>query len=70
MIDPYGPPSRYCVNKIAYATRGAALTQAWRLEKKDRLPMKIYQCDTCDMWHVGHERPLKRTTWRERLGLT
>lgn len=65
----YGPPTRFCEGKHPYATKGAALTEAWRLEKRERMPMKVYLCDACHQWHVAHERPLKRTTWRERLGL-
>gem|GEM_PF-3218563 len=69
MSARYGPQSRYCEEKRRYATKGAALTEAWRLEKQQRLPMKVYRCAACHDWHVAHERPLKRATWRERLDL-
>lgn len=64
----YGPPARYCGTKQRL-TWSAAQTEARRLERKDRLPMKVYRCDACGWRHVAHERPLKKTTWRERLGL-
>lgn len=68
MTDRYGPVSRYCGTK-QQLTWSAAQTEARRLEHKERLPMKVYRCDRCSWWHVAHERPLKRATWRERLGL-
>ena len=64
----YGPIDRYCGRKLQL-TWGAAQTEARRLEKKDRLPMAVYTCPRCGWYHVAHERPLKRVTWRERLGL-
>lgn len=65
----YGPPARYCGQKQRYATGPEAKAAARHMERKERLPMKEYYCETCRHWHIGHERPLKRATWRRRLGL-
>jgi hypothetical protein len=67
-VTHYGPSERYCGDKLQL-TYGEARTEAWRLEKKDRLPMRVYQCPQCHWYHVAHWRPLKKVTWRERLGL-
>lgn len=66
-MHSYGPPARRCGTKRAL-TRAAAQQEARRLERKERLPMKVYHCDVCGQWHVAHEHPLKRVTWRERNG--
>lgn len=67
-MNRYGPIARYCGTKQKL-TWGEAQAEARRLEKRERLPMKTYKCDACGAFHVAHERPLKRVTWRERLGL-
>ena len=64
----YGPIARFCGSKQKW-TWGEAQAEARRLEAKDRLPMAVYKCPACQHYHVAHERPLKRVTWRERLGL-
>lgn len=61
----YGPPSRYCGQKQQYVTWDAARQAAKTLERRERLPMKVYRCPTCRWYHVAHAVPLKRPRdWR------
>ena len=60
----FGPRERYCGDKIGY-THHKAATERNRLERKERMPMKIYQCPSCGRWHVAHLVPLKKPRdWR------
>ena len=64
----YGPITRYCGSKLQYTWSEAQTNARW-IEQHQRLPMKVYKCPRCNWYHVAHERPLKKATWRERLGL-
>ncbi len=57
----YGPKTRFCGTKQAYPTAITARAVARKLEKKERLPMKIYCCPFCAHWHIESKKQKDET---------
>lgn len=40
--------------KLSHATRRGAKAQAYSLKQDTGEHLRPYQCEACDLWHVGH----------------
>ena len=46
------PEIKRCAGKTAHKTRNAA---AKELKRSDGKRMKVFKCDCCDAYHIGHD---------------
>ncbi len=47
--------------KKSYRTRAQAQARADNLSKQEGKALYVYQCLTCDRWHLTKKRPAKRS---------
>lgn len=53
-----------CQKKVKYGHEETALNAASKMNKKKNEPFEAYECEFCQLWHIGHPRGWKRENAR------